>query len=590
MYFGSEQGLYHADRDGRHIQHIALLKDDKLSVKLVANDPAALWLGTPEGLLRLPLPLTAGVQTAVSVTSLPHSPITALLRGRGTDLWVGVGKDLYRVDTVTLAATRAGPGQSTTLSAAVASLMLDRAGHVWISTDGAGLYQVADDLHIHQITSLDSGHPLEALDGSIWFSADDGLARLDPQTHAVQIFRQADGVAISGYWTGSGSVALDGRLYFGGQGGLTVIDPEAARRWSYVAPVAVSQVTVGDRPAIGARQLANADAAPIQVPANANRLAIEFSSLDFSAPDQNRYAYRLVGFDRDWVEADADSRIARYTNLPPGNYTLQLRGSNREGDWGATRAVRIHVLPAWYQTLWALLLAALLALLGVAGIVRIYTAVLRASQLRLKRKVASRTEELEKLTVKLQQSQQELERIAYHDSLTDLPNRRRFTECFREALDEKRRYGGTITLILIDLDNFKQINDTFGHDAGDALLQTVALRLSVVAHKDDCFARLGGDEFALLLHDAGEVAEIADVCLRIRAALEHAPLLPEIPMRTTLSMGVALYPNDGQSQESLYKAADLALYAVKRSGRDGWRRYLPEERIHVAEAASQRSH
>ena len=588
MFFGSEQGLYHADKDGRHIQHVAL-KEDKLSVKLVAYDPAALWLGTPEGLWRLPLPLTAGVQAVVRVTSLPSAPVTALVRGRGADLWVGVGKELYRLDTGTMAAEHVGGGQSAALPAAVASLMLDRAGHVWISTDGAGLYQVADDLQIHQITSLDSGHPLEAPDGSIWFSADDGLARLDPQTHAVQVFGQADGVAISGYWAGAGAVALDGRLYFGGVGGLTIIDPKSARRWAYVAPVAVSQVTVGDKPAVGAQQLANSDAAPIVVPANANRLAIEFSALDFSAPDQNRYAYRLVGFDRDWVEADASSRVARYTNLPPGNYTLELRGSNRKGNWGATRSVRIHVLPAWYQTIWALLLAVLVAVLVVVGIVLVSTAVLRAGRLKLKRKVAVRTEELEKLTVKLQQSQQELERIAYHDSLTDLPNRRRFTECFREALEEKNLHGGTITLILIDLDNFKEVNDTFGHDAGDALLQTIALRLSVFANKDDCFARLGGDEFALLLHDVG-AEEIAHVCVRIRAVLETSPLLPDVPMRTTVSMGVSMYPDDGQSQESLYKAADLALYAVKRSGRDGWRRYLAGERIQVSEAASRRTH
>jgi diguanylate cyclase (GGDEF)-like protein len=590
MFFGSEQGLYHADRNGRHIQHIAI-QDDTLSVKVVAYDPAAIWLGTPAGLWRLPLPLKPGVQTALRVPGLPSAPVTALLRGRGNDLWAAVGKNLYRVNTVTLAAQQASlhPGQSAPLPAAIMSLMLDRDGHVWISTDGVGLYQVEGDLHMSQVTSLNAGDPLQASDGGIWFSADDGLARMDPQTHAVQVFRQADGVAISGYWAGSGAVAPDGRLYFGGVGGLTIVDPRSVRRWSYVAPVAISQVSVGDKPAIGARQLANAGSAAIQVPANANRLALEFSSLDFTAPEQNRYAYRLVGFDHDWVDADANSRIARYTNLPPGRYTLELRGSNREGEWGATRAVRIRVLPAWYQTSWAFWLAVLLAVLVVVAIVRVSTAVLRAGRRELMRKVASRTQELENLTARLQQSQQELERIAYQDSLTGLPNRRRFTECFRQTLDEKRLHGGTFTLILIDLDKFKSINDTFGHDAGDALLQTVASSLGGFAHRDGCFARLGGDEFAMLLDDVGEVEAIGQMCRRISTTLEDAMRSPGVPIRTTLSMGVALYPHDGVTQESLYKAADLALYEVKRAGRNGWRRYIAQEQIEVSEPANQRS-
>ncbi|SNS26911.1 diguanylate cyclase (GGDEF) domain-containing protein [Granulicella rosea] len=591
MYFGSEQGLYHADRDGRHIRHIDL-KENNLKVTQVAYDPAGLWLGTPAGLWRLPLPLAAGTQMSVQVKSLPAGPITALLRGQGSDLWAGLGNNVYRIDAGTLATERAAlePGRSTPLPAAVMSLMADRAGRVWITTDGAGLYQVQDrvaqgQLQIRKITTLDAGRTLEAADGGIWFPGGDSLARLDPHTLAVQSFKQPDGVAIPGYWADSGAAGPDGRLYFGGVGGLTIVDPRRTRQWAYAAPVAVSQVSVGDKPAVGARQLANSGAAPILIPADANRLAVEFSALDFSAPDRNRYAYRLVGFDRDWVEADTGSRIARYTNLPPGGYTLELRGSNRMGDWGATRAVEIRVLPAWYQTLWARLLAVLAAILAVVFILRIYTALLRAGQRELKRKVAVRTGELESLTVKLQQSQQELEFIAHQDSLTGLPNRRMFTACFRQLLEGKRQQGGAFTLLLLDLDKFKSINDSFGHDAGDALLQTVAERLRALAGQNDCFARLGGDEFAFLLADIGDDTAAAQTCRRIVAALEDPMLLPGLTLQTTLSMGMAVYPNDGRDQESLYKAADLALYEVKRGGRNGWRRYMAEQSAPLGEAA-----
>jgi len=167
---------------------------------------------------------------------------------------------------------------------------------------------------------------------------------------------------------------------------------------------------------------------PLQITPATNSIAVEFSALDFSAPERNRYAYRLDGFDPAWVDTEASHRVAAYTNLPPGDYTLQLRGSNRDGVWSeSVLSVPILVLPAWYQTALFRVALSLAALALVAALVQGRTLYLRRNQRDLERQVVERTAEL-------RESQRQLEQIAYNDTLTALPNRRMFTEEFRELI------------------------------------------------------------------------------------------------------------------------------------------------------------
>jgi diguanylate cyclase (GGDEF)-like protein len=127
-------------------------------------------------------------------------------------------------------------------------------------------------------------------------------------------------------------------------------------------------------------------------------------------------------------------------------------------------------------------------------------------------------------------------------------------------------------LLLIDLDHFKLVNDSLGHDAGDALLVEAARRLLSAARSSDCVARLGGDEFAILLGGEHSAAEIDRFCERIVASLALPVAFKGAQMRTSASVGVAISPQHGKTQDDLYKSADTALYAAKRSGRDTWRR------------------
>jgi diguanylate cyclase (GGDEF)-like protein len=274
----------------------------------------------------------------------------------------------------------------------------------------------------------------------------------------------------------------------------------------------------------------------------------------------------MEGFDRDWIAADPTRRLLRYTNLPPGRLTLLLRGSNRDGVWAPARRIRILVLPTWYQKAWFRILAAIAMLFGLFGIFLLATAYMRRQQRELERQVALRTAELEQKTVELKQSQQKLEHMAYTDSLTGLPNRRMFTEHFRRLLALKRRQQGTFALLLMDFDDFKSINDTYGHDAGDAVLKEMANRMSALVRESDCLARLGGDEYGLILGQSPDAEATEMVCQKIIESFAEPILFRGAELRTSPSIGVALYPADGKTQDKLYKTADLALYDAKRSG------------------------
>ncbi|HMA48534.1 MAG TPA: triple tyrosine motif-containing protein, partial [Magnetospirillaceae bacterium] len=141
---------------------------------------------------------------------------------------------------------------------------------------------------------------------------------------------------------------------------------------------------------------------PMVVRPDANSLAVEFSALDFSAPERNRYAYKLEGFDADWVETDSSRRLASYTNLQPGTYKLRLKGSNRDGAWVETSLdLPIRVLPAWYQTLWFRLALAAAGVLLIVLLVRSRTAYYRRRQEKLERQVERRTSELKTTTDQL---------------------------------------------------------------------------------------------------------------------------------------------------------------------------------------------
>lgn len=164
---------------------------------------------------------------------------------------------------------------------------------------------------------------------------------------------------------------------------------------------------------------------------------------------------------------------------------------------------------------------------------------------------------------------------AHHDALTDLPNRVLYFDRLQAALNQARRYKRAFALLLVDLDRFKEVNDTLGHAAGDELLVEAARRLASCVRESDTVARLGGDEFAIILSEMAHESEAEQVAQRAVELLREPYHLDAGTARISGCVGIALYPRHGQDSDQLQRNADIALYAAKEGGRDTWRVYAP---------------
>ncbi|MDD5613004.1 MAG: EAL domain-containing protein [Gallionella sp.] len=168
-----------------------------------------------------------------------------------------------------------------------------------------------------------------------------------------------------------------------------------------------------------------------------------------------------------------------------------------------------------------------------------------------------------------------IERLAHFDQLTDLPNRTLLNERFKLALSQTQRNNQQLALMFLDLDRFKNINDTLGHDVGDKLLLEVAARIKAVLREEDTVSRLGGDEFVLLFPntDAHGAAHVAG---KLLIAVSQPCVIEYHELTSTPSIGIAIYPDDGKDLETLSKNADAAMYRVKQEGRNNFRFFTPE--------------
>jgi diguanylate cyclase (GGDEF)-like protein len=169
----------------------------------------------------------------------------------------------------------------------------------------------------------------------------------------------------------------------------------------------------------------------------------------------------------------------------------------------------------------------------------------------------------------------EIEHLAYHDALTGLPNRPLFVDRLIVALAQAHRSGARLAVLFLDLDRFKDINDSLGHTLGDSLLKAVAERIRRCVREGDTIARFGGDEFTLLIPRIDKVEDAAKIAQKIIETLKIPFLIHEHELFVTTSIGVSIYPSDGSDPETLVRNADTAMYRAKEQGRDSYQLYAP---------------
>jgi diguanylate cyclase (GGDEF)-like protein len=169
-----------------------------------------------------------------------------------------------------------------------------------------------------------------------------------------------------------------------------------------------------------------------------------------------------------------------------------------------------------------------------------------------------------------------IKRFAFYDPLTELPNRLLFNDRAEHALSSAGRYGRKVAVMVMDIDDFKQVNDTYGHDAGDEVLQDISLRFSSSIRRVDTVSRLGGDEFVVLLPEIPDESTPENIARRIIEAMSHPFKIQGKDIRLSVSIGYAIYPGDATDLNLLVKSADRAMYHSKRNGFNNYERYTPD--------------
>ncbi|WP_338844991.1 two-component regulator propeller domain-containing protein [Massilia sp. W12] len=421
-WIGSNLGLFHFDYAKRKIQAVPLNAGMQLQVRAILAGEGGLWLGTDAGLQYFDLQ----TRTLRSIAGLKNFVINAMEFSRQGDIWLGTrnnGVVRYRPSDESVQEYPPEISNPQALAAGtVASLLFDRRGRLWVATLGGGIHVLEAPEKSRQFIRL-TQYPgmremmiaklLEDSHGDIWASTINGLLQINPQQMRARPWRRADGVHIPGYWNDSGIAGPHGELLFGGQGGLTVVRPALLPKTGTApTPLAVTGLRLGGKPERSSHLNLGQPQTLVLQP-QGNSLALEFAALDFVAPERRNYAYRLEGYDSNWVEADSKVRQASYTNLSPGVYQLRLRSgvalNGNVEEWQEwTQTLPVRVLPDWHQSWWFYLLLLLGGAAAMVALVHGRTAILRRRQQELQAQVAERTMQLQARQQQLQNANQEL--------------------------------------------------------------------------------------------------------------------------------------------------------------------------------------
>jgi diguanylate cyclase (GGDEF)-like protein/PAS domain S-box-containing protein len=183
-------------------------------------------------------------------------------------------------------------------------------------------------------------------------------------------------------------------------------------------------------------------------------------------------------------------------------------------------------------------------------------------------------------------AERNLQFVASHDALTGLFNRSMFSQRLQQALAQAQRHERQLAVLFIDLDGFKTINDTLGHDAGDVLLADLAVRLRECMREGDTLGRMGGDEFVVLIEGYREDTQLLEVARKVIETVAQPFLLRDTSSSVTASIGIATFPQDGHDATELLKNADIAMYRAKEQGKNAFRFYSPDMNTHLVERVS----
>ncbi len=575
LWIGIEKGVL-LMKNGRLTDRSELTQET--APEAICQDRAGnLWFGTPKGLFKV-----QGGKSVLYTTreGLPSNGITVIYEDHQGTLWIGTRGGLARTEGDHFIAFTTPDGLA---GNRIRSLYEDRDGALWVGTFDSGLSRLKDGrftVYTVQTGLFNNGvfQILEDRRDNFWISCNRGVYRVSrqqlndfaegriPAIHCVAYGTQEGMLSVecNGERQPAGIKARDGKLWFPNQKGVVVIDPEAVPH-DLPPPVTAIESVMIDR-----KGASFTDGITLE-PDQAN-LEIHYTAPCSVKSDYVQFKFKLAGLDEKWTEAETQ-RSVFYPHLPPGYYTFEVIAASLDGVWNETGAtLQIHMKPHFYQTKWFYAVCVLGFLLLGASIYGLRVRQLKAIGQKLTALVAERTAALVERTEQLEVANEKLNQLATLDGLTNIANRRRFTEFLEQEWHRAGRSQSPISLLLMDVDFFKLYNDTYGHQGGDDCLKQVATVLrDTIKRATDLAARYGGEEFAVILSETEAEGALA-VGETIRAQIEAL----QIPHRSskvnsvvTISLGVAtVIPTPGAAADELVACADQALYRAKEHGRN----------------------
>jgi signal transduction histidine kinase/ligand-binding sensor domain-containing protein/DNA-binding response OmpR family regulator len=388
LWAGGDRGLFRYQvatdrvRLYRFDEHDSRGLPEPVVYGLLRDRGGNIWIATENYLARLVDTATGRFQSWPTKESPTHGSWTfpSLFQDEDGFIWIGSNQGLIRFNPgdSSMRHYRTDPSRPTSLSHdAIRAILPDPREprrFLWIGTAGGGLNRLdLKDETFEHFTDRDGlpNNVVYAIQpdsaGRLWLSTNNGLSRFDPATREVRNFDENDGLQSNEFNSGSSFRSRSGELFFGGIYGFNYFRPENIRDNPHIPEIVITGFrrsnrleTVRDSGTVLRSTISETDT--LRLSYRDDVISLEFAALEYSAPAKNRYAYRLIGFNDEWIESGA-ARSATYTDLPPGRYTFQVRGSNNDGVWneGGT-SLAIVVTPPWWRTWWAYALYGLLAI------------------------------------------------------------------------------------------------------------------------------------------------------------------------------------------------------------------------------------
>jgi len=393
--------------------------------------------------------------------------------------------------------------------------------------------------------------------GRLWSGSDQGV-RVWNGEHWTQ-YDQNDGLIWNDCDLGAFAAEADGTVWIGTSAGLARFHPSRMERTVRPPSAVFTRLTLGDR-LVEAGRYASMDH-------RSNSLTAQYSALTFAHEDSILFRYKLEPLFGDWRETPLHEM--QFPGLPPNDYRLEVEARDVGGQWSKRPAVfAFEIQPPWWRAWWFCALAAAAAVTLVRMIWRWRVLQLMRRQKELEFAVAERTRELRLEKQDLLAAREALREQATKDGLTGLLNHGAVFDVLEREFARVGRRNGSLAFIMADLDLFKKVNDTYGHLAGDAVLQDCSRRILAAVRPYDSVGRYGGEEFVILMPEC-RLQEAVERAEQVRKAIAQHPIVTRAgAISVTCSFGVCAASRLASKPEELVQSADRALYRAKARGRN----------------------